>query len=683
MSDNESGYFAKKSIDDIGKLLVAEVERHYRFVLGSGMYTRLWDCHLNYHGVSPRANSTAHAISRGGKNNQLAMMKVNHFRNLGQHMLQLTTSQKPVPQPIATNSDSKSQEQVIIAKGILEYYSREKRIDRILRTAAEHAIVYSEGYVLIEWNAKAGDPVGDAQDGKGVIKQGDINVVNIMPVDVIKESSKDSFSELDYIIVRRWKNKYEVAAKYALNPDDAVNGNISSDPIVSSILSADTKSVFDRTRLSLISGAYRTGILEQSTDIPVYEFYHKKSDAIPNGRKVVFIQDGTVLYDGPLGVNGIPVRRIAPGDLIGSPYGYTPMFDLLVIQEAIDALYSAVVTNQITFGVQIIMAMKGSDIDFKQLSRGLSFIEYATPENKPEALNLTHTPAEIFAFIKQLENTMETLSGVNSTVRGNPETSLKSGSALALVQSQAIQFSSGLQQSYAQLVEDVYTDMLNCFKAFANDERTITIVGKYNRSMVKSFNKDSIGNINRVVVESGSAISQTAGGRLQIAQDLLNSKLIKRPEEYLAVISTGKLDPMLESDLADLINIKAENESMADGMPVYAIPIDAHSLHIREHRCVMASPESRNNPAVLQVMTDHIMQHVQFLADPMLANLLLVIGETPISQPVQMPGQAPNQGTPPNMNIMKPPDMGGDAKMPGMPTNPASGKKWDPETGGL
>jgi hypothetical protein len=55
------------------------------------------------------------------------------------------------------------------------------------------------------------------------------------------------------------------------------------------------------------------------------------------------------------------------------------MFDLLVLQEAIDALYSAVATNQMTFGVQLIMAMKGSDIDYKQMARGLSFIEYSNP----------------------------------------------------------------------------------------------------------------------------------------------------------------------------------------------------------------------------------------------------------------------------------------------------------------
>lgn len=692
MSTNNNSYFAMADIMTIGNLLVDEVEKYYRYLLGSGIYSKMWDSHLNYHGVSPRSNSTSHAMQRGGKNSQLALMKVNHFRNLGQHLLQLTTSQKPVPQPIATNSDAKSQEQVVIAKGILEYYSREKRIDRVLRSAAEHAIVYAEGYVLTEWDASKGDDIG--RDEAGVtVKNGDVNVVNILPTDIIKDVTKDSFSELDWIIVRRWKNKFETAARYALNKDDALKGNTEGDDVVAAILAADTKSVFDRTRLSMVSATFRTGIVETSGEIPIYEFYHKKSNALPNGRKVVFIQDGTILYDGPLGVNGIPVRRICPGDLIGSPYGYTPMYDLLVIQEAIDALYSAVVTNQITFGVQLIMAMKGSDIDFKQLSRGLSFIEYATPDNKPEALNLTHTPAEIFKFIEQLERTMETLSGVNATVRGNPESSLKSGAALALVQSQAIQFTSGLQQGNSQLIEDVYTDMLNCFKAYANDDRTITIIGKYNRAMVKSFNKDAISNVNRVVVESGSAISQTVGGRTQIAQDLLKSGLIKKPEEYMAVINTGKLDPMLEGDLAELINIKAENEALADGQQIDALAVDPHSLHIREHRAVIASPEARNNPAIVDAMNMHITQHVMHLSDPALANLLIVLGETPLQMAMMPPNQAAG-GTPPahgGGGLANDPKTSGDPNLAKIqtgdtakyPTNPQTNQKWNPEDGGV
>lgn len=129
-----------------------------------------------------------------------------------------------------------------------------------------------------------------------------------------------------------------------------------------------------------------------SDDIAVYHFWHKRDAALPNGRYVVLLEDGTVLFDGDLPYESIPVRRITTGDLMGTSFGYSPMFDLLVLQEAIDALYSAVATNQMTFGVQLIMAMKGQDIDYKQMARGLSFLEYTNPDGKPEPLNLTHTP---------------------------------------------------------------------------------------------------------------------------------------------------------------------------------------------------------------------------------------------------------------------------------------------------
>lgn len=146
---------------------------------------------------------------------------------------------------------------------------------------------------------------------------------------------------------------------------------------------------------------------------------------------------------------------------------------------------------------------------------------------------------------------------MNAVVRGDPPESLKSGSALALVQAQAITFSSGLQQSYAHLVEDVYTDMINILKKFAKTAKIVQIVGKFNRSMLQSFTGEDIDQINRVVVQVGSPLEQTVPGRMQIAQDLIQAKLIRTPEEYLNVIKTGSLDPMLEGDHAELILIKS------------------------------------------------------------------------------------------------------------------------------
>src|SRR5690606_13663300 len=106
--------------------------------------------------------------------------------------------------------------------------------------------------------------------------------------------------------------------------------------------------------------------------------------------------------------------------------------------------------------------------------------------------NLTQTPPEIFNFMTQIERLMETISGVNSVARGNPEASLKSGAALALVQSMAIQFSQNLQRAYAQLIEDLGTSTINILKDFAAVPRVAAIAGKSNRPMMREFVGDDL-----------------------------------------------------------------------------------------------------------------------------------------------------------------------------------------------
>ena len=117
---------------------------------------------------------------------------------------------------------------------------------------------------------------------------------------------------------------------------------------------------------------------------------------MPDGRYLIFLSSEVSLFDGPPPYRFIPVFRMAPSNIIGTPFGYTPMFDLLPIQEAINSLYSTVLTNQNSFGIQNIMLPKGSDLNSTDLAGGLNLIEYDPSLGKPESLQLTHTPVEIF-----------------------------------------------------------------------------------------------------------------------------------------------------------------------------------------------------------------------------------------------------------------------------------------------
>jgi hypothetical protein len=405
-------------------------------------------------------------------------------------------------------------------------------------------------------------------------------------------------------------------------------------------------------------------------------------------------------------------------------FGYTTAFDLLALQDITDALHSTIVTNQSTFGVQNITAPQGHNLTVSQLGGGLNFIEYDPAAGKPEPLNLTFTPPEIFNYLGSVEKTMETLSGVNSVARGNPEANLRSGNSLALVQSMAIQFNNGLQQSYAQLIEDVGTAIIKTLKDFASVERTAMLVGNNNRTYLKAFKGQDLKDIDRVVVDMGNPLAKTTAGKLEMANYLMQMGLIKSPDQYMTVMKTGNLDVMLEGPMRELTYIKQENEWLADGKEAPVLITDNHLQHIMEHKSVLSTIEARMNPEVMRAVRIHIEEHVNAMknGDP---DVLAMIGVQPLQpgrtqmdnldpnqavmrreqemqqqianqqmmggMPTPMPGAPQGEPVPgqpgqqPPMQQAPVPGMPGQEMpgQPGVPKNPMSGAPWNPETGGL
>lgn len=681
-------YFATLPTAELGKELMARVEKFYGHVETSGITSRLRESYRQYYGLdSSTGNSGVKRLSTAGEVGEFTILKVNHFYNLGQHLLNLTTSQKPSATPMPTNSDESSIAQTRLADGLLEYYIRQKRLARTLKQAAEYAIVLGEGWVETEWDPTSGKEYGVNPETGAAVYEGDLKFSCLSPLDVIIDPYKENSSDFEWRIVRKWASRFELAAKF---PD-----------LKDEILKSETK--------TQLIPRLRAGNIEDSDDVPIYKFYHRRSDAVPNGREVIFISEHAILFEGPLPYRKIPLRRITPSDVMGAPYGHTSLFDLLAPQQALDILYSTVITNQKAFGVQNITAEKGCDLSVEQIAGGMNLIEYNRGMSPPTALSLVQTSPEIFNFIKMLETVMETLSGINSTVRGNPESSLKSGASLALVQSQAIQFSSGLQESYGELLEDVCTDVIEILQDFATVPRIAMIAGKSKAFMMESFSGKDLDQIARVVVDAGNPLAKTTSGRIQIAQDLLKVPgLIHSAEQYIQVVTTGSLDSMVESQESELMLIKAENEMMSEGKQVHpASAVDAHKLHIKEHKSVIATPSARENPQVVASAMAHIQDHINLLktTDPALLNLIGEQSLMPPPPPPPPPGAPPMLGPggppppPPPMHASPNPmpPMGnhgpasienphaGDPHMPHgprMPINPITHKAWDAQTGG-
>src|SRR4051812_32529266 len=61
-------------------------------------------------------------IKAVGDEGELSALSVNNYRNLIQHLLVMTTSNRPAMEVRASNSDAKSQTQAILGNNLLDYY---------------------------------------------------------------------------------------------------------------------------------------------------------------------------------------------------------------------------------------------------------------------------------------------------------------------------------------------------------------------------------------------------------------------------------------------------------------------------------------------------------------------------------------------------------------------------------
>ena len=662
---NSQEYFAAQEPAACAAVMMNKIDAWTNNLEANGYLDKLRASWAAYHGAYYTDVGTGHQITFGGTAGEVTNLPVNHLRNLAQHILVMTCATRPSMEARATNTDYKSLTQTILANGLLDYYMREKRLEKILKLAVEYAIVMGSGFIKMSWNATSGQMYDFNEETQTPIYEGDVEFTVLNPLDIIEDNTKEN-GAMDWITSRSWKNRFDLVAKYPELKDK--------------ILSVMTKNELERFRFNGIGA-------NDTDDVPIYEFFHKRTECLPDGRYILFLSDTIILYDGPLPYRTLPIYRIAPSDILGTPYGYSNIFDCLPLQEAINSLYSMIMSNQNAFGIQNIIVPRGADISISELTGGLNILECNMQAGKPEALQLCATPEEVFKFTDMIRSEMETLSGVNSVARGNPEASLKSGTALALVQSMALQFMSGLQQSYVQLIEDVGSALIMMLRDFAVVPRVAAIVGKNNRAYMKEFKGDDLENVNRVIVDMGNALSRTTAGRVQMAEQLLQMGAITNPQQYFTIINTGSLDTMTEGTQSEMLLIRGENESMMDGQSVQVLAIDEHKVHIEEHRSILADPDLRRDPKLVGMVLGHIQDHIHALqtTDP---NLLNLLGQTPLAPPAPPgpPQATPSNGSsaPPMSNAvqgqMQPPQNGAPQGPPGPPP-PGSPPQGPPQPG--
>jgi len=677
-----NAYFASKPTLELLADLKEKTKKYYTYKEKTGdakKWRKSFDLYYGYH-VDEGDNTQ---ISHVGDDDELTAYGINHYRNLVKHVLALTCSQKPKFDFRAKNTDSKSLQQGKLANNVIDSYLVEKRMGRHMKQAAERSLVFKEGFVYQQWDTSLGrqlmaEPVFE-EDGitpkldeekkpvKKIRYEGDPSMISKSPWDVIRDVNLRDWAKCNWVIVKEYENKYDLAARY---PDKA-------DEILSL---GDT----DEDKEFNISRKMSRLFNENDSDIiPCYHFYHLPSAAVPSGRFTKYLTAKLDLYDGAYpyinesGNNMLPVHRITPGEMFDTTDGYTEFNDIMVLQQVVNVLMSTAFTNEQAFGVQAIWMPDGCNLAAEQVGKGMMVLKGGAPGSEPKAIQLTATPAEIFKNAQYVESAMEKLSGINSVVRGDPESSLKSGAALGRMQAMAIQYSSNFQQSWAELQEDSGTFLLRMLQSFANTKRIGALAGKSNRGSMTAWTGKDLDMIDRLVCDLGNPMASTLAGRMDQADKWLDKGLIKDPSQYIQAVETGSIEPMTESPMSRLELIRKENEMLMDGRKPFAMVGDSHIQHAQEHRVILDDPEIRaaainGDQTAIQIVqntTNHIMEHsnLQNTQDPF---WFVVSGEQPPPPPMQGPpppeaGPGPQGPMPP-----PPPPVGPPQQQPNAPPIP-------------
>ncbi len=626
-------------------------ETYRKWLTETGRARRAASAWRTYYGMTPTGDGDTSQVIASGEQGELADLSVNQFASIVRQALVLITSDRPAFKSVATNTDYKSLSQAAFSDGVLEYYDRKLSVGDMEYQAAFRALLMSEGYVAATWDVTAGEVYGVDPESGQPVREGDCEFRVFGLFDVAFDGSGTSAEKRQWIEVRDRRNKWDLVALFSEKRTE--------------ILGASQGATYD----SYAEMRLGAPLKDDGDLVDTYELYVKPSPAVPEGRLLIYLNSKCVLFDGPLPYDEVPVYGMTPDAIIGNPGGHSSAFDLLGLQQGVDMTATIATTNLQAGGVANYWVGDGADLSVRQISGGMNVL---TSRVKPEVLQGINMSPEVGKWAEQYVNWMQSMSGINSAVRGEPDKGMPA-QGMAFLQAAAIQFYSRLQASFQRMREQVRTANIKLLKRYANTKRVALIAGKANSYMRKEFSADDLSDIDRVVVESINPVMKTMQGKLMVADKLLEGGHIK-PTQYLTLISTGRLEPMFEGEEANLLRIRQNKELLQegiglppiidtgpDGLPIFGaaegksvkpLATDTHWLDIPEYLAVLAMPEARDDAKVVAAVTGVVQyQLALWQANPSWAAIL---GGPPAPMPGMMgpppmgaPPPGPTSGTPP------------------------------------
>lgn len=629
-------YWASVPTDELQGKLVDKIAQYYSSCQSTGRvdvwrrsYRLLygWDANGSY--------KSSRMISFSGEEGENVNASANILRSLTRAMHTQATGSRPAFGARTTSSDPQSLETVKVANALLDY-ELDTHLEEQLRRAAWYSYPSGEGWCYVRWDHWSGKPQAIDPMTGSVVWTGAVRATALKPEDVIRDIHRADMDH-DWLVVSTLENRYSLVARFPEYRDEIMNA---SPP-------AQWTSIRTRTPTSKLWAGGDTDT------IPVFELWHRKTDALPSGRHAIMIGTSCIVHDDAMPYSRLPVIPMVPSLEPDMAYGYGETWDLNNLQQIVTSAVSQVASTRENFGARNVWVVPGTRLSPNQIGAGFRILESA---QKPEVLDMgAGYVGEVSAFVDLIKGLMQLQTGMNDTVLGDASKS-QSGEALRMLHSMAMQYNSGTIASYAQLCEGAMQIVIEAWATYGSGEQMIPIVGRGDRQTIVRFKAEDLGVIDSVKIELQAASLRTSAGRMDMADKLLQAGMITDPRQYLTALATGRIEHMTDAPYSERVLIDTENERLKDPQragQVKALVTDNHAKHIDEHRTALADPDTRLNDQIAGAILGHIQEHVQ-LWQTANQDILAATGQqqSPSAamaqqQAQQMAAQGPQPGGPP------------------------------------
>jgi len=577
------------------------------------------------------------SLSYGGSNQELLEFSVNEYRSFCDQIFNMACKNRPAFEAQAVNTDYKSLAQIEAADSLVTYFYEEVYGERQEREVVKIEGLYGKAFTHIEWDPDDGEiiavpqkipsPLGPVTTKPQMQRAGKLRIGRKFPWDVICEPYRSEHDEhLWRMVIEPKRAKVEMQARWPAFAKQIEDSTLCPSLYEYSIPGADP--------------------LAQEAEglCAIRIFYHKRTMAMPTGRKVIFVND-VMVSDEDLPVDDIPVVPFFSCELHGTSFCVSDLWNLIPLDQMQNQVLSDMATNLESFGRPSLALVEGSDIDIDSLANGQKLV--FVPPGKdfmPQPIKFPEFPSFSPKMLEILKQTRQSLSGLNAIARGDTSTNVTSGAHAALYSQIAVEAQSDRQLALDLHRERVGNLIVKFLKAFAKHPQMVAIAGIDQRSYLQYFTEKDWQGVQRVRIKTVNPIMKTQAGRIQLVELLKNFPGIplKDPQQIVELITSGQFKPMISTTRTSELRIRYENEKLLEGPEVQQVPdpvtgmvkttvpsvpvlaTDNATSHLFGHLECLNSPAAMNDPKLSGAILAHIMEHVELArnGDSYLAQLL-------------------------------------------------------------